>query len=100
MVKIASCQWTPAAKIKARKDQINNILLKCEAEHMDFICFPEGFLPGYWPMMENPSAQGIAAFMIRMEGKWQEVVKAMKTRDVEYMAVHFSLKSSIISHLI
>ena len=44
MVKIASCQLTPASEIIARKAQINDILLKCETERMDFICFPEGFL--------------------------------------------------------
>ncbi|MEI8328394.1 MAG: carbon-nitrogen hydrolase family protein [Chlamydiia bacterium] len=48
MVKIASCQLTPASEIKARKAQINDILLKCETERMDFICFPEGFLTGYY----------------------------------------------------
>lgn len=48
MVKIASCQLTPAFEINARKAQINDVLLKCEAECMDFICFPEGFLTGYY----------------------------------------------------
>ena len=48
MVKIAACQLTPESEIKARKAQINDILLKCEAERMDFICFPEGFLTGYY----------------------------------------------------
>jgi predicted amidohydrolase len=48
MVKIASCQLTPATEIQARKAQVYDMLLKCEAERMDFICFPEGFLTGYY----------------------------------------------------
>ncbi len=48
MVKIASCQLTSACEIKARKSQIQDILLKCEIEHIEFICFPEGFLTGYY----------------------------------------------------
>src|SRR5277367_1572346 len=48
MVKIASCQLAPSSEIKDRKSQINDILLKCETECMDFICFPEGFLTGYY----------------------------------------------------
>jgi hypothetical protein len=71
-------------------------------------------LTGYWPMMENSSAQGIAAFMTRTAGKWRGVVKTVKTfwssifqkndflkiRDAEYMVVHPLLQSSAIGRLI
>lgn len=66
MVKIASCQLTPASEVQARKAQISNILLKCETERMDFICFPEGFLTGYYAeediARENSLTVGEASF--------------------------------------
>ncbi|MBA3239476.1 MAG: carbon-nitrogen hydrolase family protein [Parachlamydiaceae bacterium] len=48
MVKIATCQLTPASDAAARMVQIRTILMNAEADHVDFLCFPEGCLTGYY----------------------------------------------------
>lgn len=52
MVKVAACQLTPAAGVESRKRQMHTWLAKAEAEGVDFICFPEGFLTGYYAEVE------------------------------------------------
>jgi predicted amidohydrolase len=47
-VKIAACQLAPAHDIEVRKAQMHSILLRSEKEQVDLICFPEGFLTGYY----------------------------------------------------
>lgn len=47
-MKIAAYQCSPASTIEERKVQVTNILEKAEAEQIDFLCFPEGFLTGYY----------------------------------------------------
>lgn len=47
MIRVAACQITPASNSDARKIQAETILMKSEAECIDFLCFPEGFLTGY-----------------------------------------------------
>ncbi|MBS0654738.1 MAG: carbon-nitrogen hydrolase family protein, partial [Verrucomicrobia bacterium] len=53
MVKIAACQLTPASEVEARKKQMHSWLIKADAEHVDFVCFPEGFLTGYYAEAEQ-----------------------------------------------
>jgi predicted amidohydrolase len=48
MVKVAACQIQPASTVDARKEQMHTWLSKAEAEGADFVCFPEGFLTGYY----------------------------------------------------
>ncbi|MDB6082077.1 MAG: uncharacterized protein JWO53_1349 [Chlamydiia bacterium] len=48
MVRVAACQITPADEVHARKIQMQCILKKAVKEHVDFVCFPEGFLTGYY----------------------------------------------------
>lgn len=48
MVKIAACQLTPSPDIEIRKNQMKNMLARAENERVEFICFPEGFLTGYY----------------------------------------------------
>ena len=48
MVRIAACQISPFPDIKTRKFQMHDMLSKAEKEHVEFICFPEGFLTGYY----------------------------------------------------
>jgi omega-amidase len=38
----------PASEIEGRKEQMTEFLEKAEKEKVDFICFPEGFLTGYF----------------------------------------------------
>lgn len=74
VIRVASCQFTPASEIKARKSQMQTILKKAEAERIDFICLPEGFLTGYYAQeslaRENSLEVGESAF----EG-WLELFK-------------------------
>ena len=74
LIRIAAYQSTPAPEIKDRKTQIKNILTKAEAAHIDFLCFPEGFLTGYFAQeelaRENSLEVGGAAFE-----EWLEVLK-------------------------
>ena len=71
MIRVAACQLAPASDLKA---QIHDILLKCEAEKVDFICFPEGFLTGYYVQedlaRQNSLEVGGAAFE-----EWLEFLK-------------------------
>jgi predicted amidohydrolase len=48
MVKVAAYQLTPASSIEARKEQMHDALKQAEKNFLDFICFPEGFLTGYF----------------------------------------------------
>lgn len=48
MIKVAAYQITPAKQINDRKVQLQNILKNATAEHIDFLCLPEGFLTGYY----------------------------------------------------
>jgi predicted amidohydrolase len=48
MVRVAAAQLNPALEIETRKAQMQSILLRAEKECADFICFPEGFLTGYY----------------------------------------------------
>jgi predicted amidohydrolase len=52
MIRIAACQLAPASDMEARKAQMRDMLQKAEHEHVDFICFPEGFLTGYYAEKE------------------------------------------------
>ncbi len=48
MIRIAAFQTYPKSQIEQRYAQIHNILSKADALNIDFICFPEGFLTGYY----------------------------------------------------
>ncbi len=52
MVRVAACQLTPAPELEARKKQMHIWLTKADAEGVDFVCFPEGFLTGYYAEVE------------------------------------------------
>lgn len=45
-MKVAACQFAPASEIEDRRAQMKSILEKAAADHIDFLCFPEGFLTG------------------------------------------------------
>ncbi|MBP7073992.1 MAG: carbon-nitrogen hydrolase family protein [Rhabdochlamydiaceae bacterium] len=47
-IRVAAYQAAPKPILDARKEQIHNALQKADAEKIDFICFPEGFLTGYY----------------------------------------------------
>ena len=47
-IRVAAYQSTPASEIEARRAQIKSILIGADAECIDFLCFPEGFLTGYY----------------------------------------------------
>lgn len=48
MVRIASCQITPANDLEARMAQIKATLAQAQAMNANFICLPEGALTGYY----------------------------------------------------
>lgn len=48
MILVAAYQATPKATFDARKEQIHDALQKADREKIDFVCFPEGFLTGYY----------------------------------------------------
>lgn len=48
MIRVAAYQATPKATFDARKEQIHDALQKADYEKIDFVCFPEGFLTGYY----------------------------------------------------
>lgn len=48
MIRVAAYQVTPQTTFDARKEQIHNALQKADCEKIDFVCFPEGFLTGYY----------------------------------------------------
>ena len=74
IMKVAACQSTPVSEIENRKAQMRSILEKATAEHIDFLCFPEGFLTGYYAQEDlarkNSLEVGGAAFQ-----EWLEVLK-------------------------
>lgn len=74
MLRVAACQLTPASTPKDRKAQAQTFLMKAEAENIDFLCFPEGFLTGYYAQerlaRENSLEIGETAF-----AEWLEVFK-------------------------
>lgn len=73
MVRIAACQLKPASGVEARKKQMHFWLTKADAEHVDFVCFPEGFLTGYYAEVkaarENSMEVGDDAF-----NQWLEML--------------------------
>ncbi|MBS3904958.1 MAG: carbon-nitrogen hydrolase family protein [Simkania sp.] len=48
MIRVAAYQGTPKTTFEPRKEQIHRALQKADTENIDFICFPEGFLTGYY----------------------------------------------------
>ncbi len=52
MIRIAAFQGTPKPTFDDRIEQIVDILKKADREQIDFLCFPEGFLTGYYAEKE------------------------------------------------
>ncbi|MBI3237097.1 MAG: carbon-nitrogen hydrolase family protein [Chlamydiales bacterium] len=48
MIRVAAYQAAPKATFLDRKHQIHDILAKADTDRIDFLCFPEGFLTGYY----------------------------------------------------
>lgn len=48
MIRVAAYQGLPESTIKLRYEQICRILSNADANDVDIICFPEGFLTGYY----------------------------------------------------
>ncbi|MGA8164195.1 MAG: carbon-nitrogen hydrolase family protein [Waddliaceae bacterium] len=48
MIRVAAYQANPKAAFPDRKRQIHDILAKADIDCIDFLCFPEGFLTGYY----------------------------------------------------
>lgn len=48
MIRVAAYQTTPNTTFDSRKEQIHDALQKADCEKIDFVCFPEGFLTGYY----------------------------------------------------
>jgi predicted amidohydrolase len=53
MIRVAAYQATPHSTDKARKEQIAAALEKADQQGIDFLCFPEGFLTGYYSEKED-----------------------------------------------
>src|SRR6185436_16858871 len=61
MVRIAVCQITPSTNLEDRKAQMQNMLAKAEEERVELICFPEGFLTGYYADKESAFENSLEA---------------------------------------
>lgn len=48
MIRIAAYQATPKSTFSQRKEQIAAALANADLSRIDFLCFPEGFLTGYY----------------------------------------------------
>ncbi len=48
MIRVAAYQAAPKDTLESRKKQIHEVLKRADCEKIDFICFPEGFLTGYY----------------------------------------------------
>jgi predicted amidohydrolase len=48
MVRIGSYKVAPESTFSARKAQTKHVLAKADRELVEFLCFPEGFLTGYY----------------------------------------------------
>lgn len=72
MVRIATCQLLPSSDINNRKVQMNYMLQKAENERIDFICFPECFLTGYYAERELAYINSIEAKALN---EWLDAVK-------------------------
>jgi predicted amidohydrolase len=51
-IRVAAYQGTPAETLSLRYQQIHAILSQADAQTIDIICFPEGFLTGYYDGQE------------------------------------------------
>jgi predicted amidohydrolase len=52
MVRVAAYQSHAKSTLEARQKQIHEALSRADEERVDFICFPEGFLTGYYAEKE------------------------------------------------
>ncbi len=69
-VRVAACQLKPASEVEERQAQMQFLLE--EAEGVDFICFPEGFLTGYYAQEEPAFKSSLEAGMLE---NWLEITK-------------------------
>ena len=74
MVRIAVCQITPSTNLEDRKAQMQNMLAKAEEERVELICFPEGFLTGYYAEKESAFENSLEAGKTDFND-WLETVK-------------------------
>ncbi|MFQ5730024.1 MAG: nitrilase-related carbon-nitrogen hydrolase [Waddliaceae bacterium] len=47
-IRIAALQATPKPTFPERSEQVYRALEEADKQHIDFLCFPEGFLTGYY----------------------------------------------------
>lgn len=59
MVLVAAFQAIPAKTFKERKEQIASIFKKADANNIQFLLFPEGFLTGYYEDQEKAFANAL-----------------------------------------
>jgi predicted amidohydrolase len=52
MIRVAAFQATPKSSLNERIQHILETLEKADSEQIDFLCFPEGFLTGYYAEKE------------------------------------------------
>lgn len=52
MVRVAAYQSYAKSTLEARQKQIHEVLARADEDQIDFICFPEGFLTGYYTEKE------------------------------------------------
>jgi predicted amidohydrolase/GNAT superfamily N-acetyltransferase len=59
MIRVSAYQAAPKTDFLERKQQIHEILSKADNSNIDFICFPEGFLTGYYESKENANENSL-----------------------------------------
>ena len=60
MIRVAAFQGIPKSKIEERIPQIVGILAEADRQQIDFLCFPEGFLTGYFAEKELACQTAVA----------------------------------------
>lgn len=59
MIRVAAYQAAPHSTFQARKEQITAALEKADKQDIDFLCFPEGFLTGYYSKKEDATQNSL-----------------------------------------
>lgn len=74
MVRVAAYQLKPHATLEKRIEQLHKALSKADRENVGFVCFPEGFLTGYYSE-KNQALEN--SFHVR-DSKFQDLLNGLK----------------------
>ena len=69
MIRVAAYQATPKPTFNCRKEQILAALEQADPNQIDFLCFPEGFLTGYYADKEEAAQNSLNISSMHFQ-KW------------------------------